>query len=75
MRDVVYAHIRPGEDSGFVAVCDQLHAVTQGETLDETVANLQEVVALALEGEDLAVYGLKTRPVVVVTMEVEPAAA
>ena len=61
MRDVVYAHIRPDDDAGFVAVCDQLHAVTQGSTLDETVANLREAVSLALE-DDLEDYGLTSWP-------------
>ncbi len=71
----MYARIRSGEDSGFVATCDQLNAVTQGATLDETVANLREVVGLALDETDLSIYGLSERPLVIVTMEVEPAAA
>jgi predicted RNase H-like HicB family nuclease len=42
-----------GERSGYVAECLELTVVTQGATLDEVVQNLQEAVALHLEGEDL----------------------
>ena len=46
--------------------------VTQGETLDEVTQNLQEAVALHLEGEDPAEFGLKEDPTLLVTMELEP---
>jgi predicted RNase H-like HicB family nuclease len=36
--------------------------VTQGDTLDEVVHNLGEAVALHLEGEDSAEFGLVTKP-------------
>jgi len=36
---------------------------------------LREVVALALEGEDLAELGFAPSPVIVVTFELEPAVA
>ena len=39
-----------------------VHAVTQGDTLDEAMANLKEVLALALENEDPAEYGLAPDP-------------
>ena len=42
----------------YSAECLELPVVTQGRTLDETVANLQEAVALHLEGEDLPALGL-----------------
>ncbi|MHB8859198.1 MAG: type II toxin-antitoxin system HicB family antitoxin [Thermoleophilia bacterium] len=48
--------------------------VTQGRTLDETVANLQEAVALYLEGEDLAELDLEPNPSLIITFEVEPLA-
>jgi len=75
MRRTIHAFIRPGNESGFVAECPQLHAVTQGADLDEVVANLQEVVGLALDGEVLSELGLIERPVIVVSMELEPAVA
>ena len=52
----------------------EIGVVTQGKTLDETVANLQEAVALYLEGEDPAEFGLAPDPTLLVTLEVEPAA-
>ncbi len=55
----------------FVASCLEISVVTQGRTLDETVANLQEAVELFLEDEDPAEFGLVTNPFVLVTFEVE----
>jgi len=75
MRTTVTATIRRGEQSGYVAECPELAAVTQGTTLDETAANLQEVVELALEGEDLHALGLSEHPAVIVTFELEAAIA
>jgi len=69
------AIIRPGDESGFVAECVEIAVVTQGRTVDETLRNLQEAVALHLEGEDPADYGLTDRPSLIVTMEIEPAYA
>jgi len=72
LRQTIQAVVRPGEESGFVAECLELAVVTQGKTLDQTIANLQEAVALHLEGEDLAEMGLASAPTVIVTMEVHP---
>ncbi len=54
LRHTIQAVVYPGEESGFVAECLEPAVVTQGATLDETVANLREAVALHLEREDLA---------------------
>jgi len=75
LQRTVHASIRPGEDSGYVAECRDLHAVTQGSTFDEVVGNLREVIALALEDEDPAELGIAPSPVVLVTFELEPAVA
>ncbi len=75
MQHTIHALIRPGNEFGYVAECPQLHAVTQGKNLDEVVANLREVIGLALEGEDLATLGLAAPPVILVSMELEPAVA
>ncbi|MGE3076399.1 MAG: type II toxin-antitoxin system HicB family antitoxin [Dehalococcoidia bacterium] len=75
MQHTVHAFIRPGNETGFIAERPQLHAVTQGEDLDEVVANLCEVIGLALEGEDLAEMGIVAPPVILVSMELEPAVA
>lgn len=71
-QHTVKAVIRPGEDRGYVAECVEIAVVTQGATLDQTVANLQEAVRLHLEGETLADFGLAPNPTLVVTMELEP---
>ncbi len=52
-----------------VAECVEIAVVTQGATLDETLANLQEAVALHLEGEYPADFGLVPQPTFLVTME------
>ena len=57
-RTTIQAMVYPGDESGYVAECLNLAVVTQGRTLDETVANLREAIALHLEGEDLAEFGL-----------------
>jgi predicted RNase H-like HicB family nuclease len=75
LQRTVHAIIRPGEQSGYVAECAELRAVTQGATLDEVAANLREVVALALEDEELAEIGLVPEPVIIATIELEPAVA
>ena len=73
MQHTVNAFIRPGEQSGFVAGCPRPNAVTQGANLVKVVANLCEVVGLALDGEDLAELRFVAHPVIVVSMELEPA--
>jgi len=75
LQHTVKAVIRRGQESGYVAECVEISVVTQGATLDEVTRNLQEAVALHLEGEDLEALGLAHRPTLVVTMEVEPAYA
>ena len=75
MRHTVQAVIRQGEQSGYIAECAELSAITQGATLDEVATNLREAVELALDGEDLSDYGLAPQPVIVVTFELEPAVA
>ena len=75
LQHTIKAVIRPGEQSGFVAECLEISVVTQGATLDDTVANLREAVALHLDGEDLAELGLAPSPTVVITMELETVVA
>lgn len=72
LQHTIKAVIRPGEQSGYVAECVEIPVVTQGATLDETVANLCEATELHLEGADLAAMGLAANPTVVITMELEP---
>ena len=46
--------------------------MTQGKTLDETIANLKEAVTLHLEGEDPTDFDLVPNPSLLVTLELEP---
>ena len=65
----IKAVIRKGENN-FVAECLQIAVVTQGSTLDETVASLQEAVGSHLEWEDLADLGLALDSRILMTFEV-----
>lgn len=72
LQHTIKAVIRQGEESGFVAECLEIPVVTQGNTLDMVTRNLQEAVALHLEGEDLQELGLADDPQILITFEVEP---
>ena len=73
LQHTIKAFIRKGEKY-YVAECLEIPVVTQGKSLDETVANLKEAVALHLEGEDLAQLGLAPNPTLIITMETKPVA-
>ncbi|MGH7320096.1 MAG: type II toxin-antitoxin system HicB family antitoxin [Candidatus Rokuibacteriota bacterium] len=72
LRTAIHARITPDAESGYVATCDEIAVVTQGDTLDEVTANLREAVALHLEGEDLAALGFAPEPTIIVTLELAP---
>ena len=74
LDESIRAHIRQFEGY-YVASCLEIAVVTDGATLDETVANLQDAVCLFLEDEDLEVLGVVRHPRILVTMELEPARA
>ena len=71
MQHTIKAYIHKGE-THYVAQCLEVAVVTQGKTLDETIANLEEAVALHLEGEDLEELGLVPNPTLLVTLELAP---
>jgi len=71
MRHSIKAFVHKGEKY-YVAECLEIPVVTQGKTLDETMANLQEAVALELEGENPADFDLAPNPSLLVTFELEP---
>lgn len=75
LRTAVHARITPDVESGWVATCDEIAVVTQGETLDEVTANLREAVALHFEGEDMAALGFVAHPTIIITLELAPAHA
>ena len=56
-------------DGGYVAECLEVAVVTQGQSLDEVVANLNEAVALHLQDEDPAEFGLSAAPRLAVSYE------
>lgn len=72
LRTAIHARIVPDVESGYVATCQEIAVVTQGETLDEVTANLREAVALYLDGENLAVLGFTAEPTILVTLELAP---
>lgn len=49
MKQIIQVHISKG-DKYFVAECADLPVVTQGKTLNELAKNLNEAIALQLEG-------------------------
>lgn len=71
MRHSIKAFVHKGTKY-YIAECLEIPVVTQGKTLDETMSNLQEAVALHLEGEDLADFDLAPNPSLLVTFELEP---
>jgi len=71
LKKTIKAFIHKGE-SHYVAECLEISVVTQGKTLDETIANLEEAVSLHLEGEDLEELGFAPNPTLLVTLELEP---
>lgn len=72
-RRTIQVRVFRGE-SKYVADCMDLPVVTEGDTLDEVVANLREAIALHLEDEDLGELGFSEDPAICVTMELEPVA-
>lgn len=68
LRDAVHGFVSRS-DGWFVAECLELPVVTQGRTLDETLANLKDAVTLFLEDEDAAHLGLASEPRLVMTYE------
>ncbi len=51
------AVLTPAEEGGFVALNPETGTTTQGETIEEAVANLREATALYLEEFPLATRG------------------
>jgi len=67
-RRTIQVRIFRGEKK-YVADCLDLPVVTQGDTLDETVANVREAIALHLDDENLADLGFNENPALVATVE------
>ena len=69
-KHTIKAYLCKGENQ-YVAECLEIPVVTQGKTLDEALRNLQEAVALHLEGEHLDALGFSQDPNILITMEIE----
>jgi predicted RNase H-like HicB family nuclease len=67
-RHTVHALVTRG-GGWFSAECLEIAVVTQGRTLDETVANLCEAILLHLDGENAAAIGLAAPLTLAVTWE------
>jgi predicted RNase H-like HicB family nuclease len=68
VRDTIHAFLMQ-DGRHYVAECLEIAVVTQGRTADEVLANLQEAIALHLEGEDLRSLGLAAAPRLLVSFE------
>lgn len=73
MKRIIQAYISKGENY-YVGECVDLPVVTQGKTLDELVKNLNDAIALHLEGEDFSEFELDPQPSVLVSFELDPLA-
>ena len=71
LQRTIKAVVRKG-DIRYVAECVEVPVITQGMTLDETIANLRETVVLHLQDENLLEIGLAADPTLIVTMELDP---
>jgi predicted RNase H-like HicB family nuclease len=70
LRRIIQVRIFRGEEQ-YVAECLDLPVVTQARTLDELARNIQEAVALHLEGEDLSDLGLAPNPTILASFELD----
>lgn len=71
-RNVIQIILYPGDQSGYVAECVNFPVVTQGQTIDDTVNNMKEALALHFEGENPEEMGLAPNAPLIVSMELEP---
>ncbi|MBX3043915.1 MAG: type II toxin-antitoxin system HicB family antitoxin [Candidatus Kapabacteria bacterium] len=68
MKKIINFKIYQGEKY-YVAECIDLPIVTQGLSLDETMANIKEALSLHLEDEDLNTLHIMNNPAVSVNFD------
>ncbi|MCK5833861.1 type II toxin-antitoxin system HicB family antitoxin [bacterium] len=68
MRTTIECIIYMGEKQ-YVAECLDFPVITQGTTLDDTVANLKEAISLHLEDENLSELGFVESPQIDIKFE------
>lgn len=71
MKKIIQVKIYEGERY-YVAECVDLPVVTQGQTLDEVVANVKEAIDLHLEGESLEEWDILPDFSILANFELEP---
>ena len=71
MKRIIHVRVFRG-DKYYVAECFDLPVVTQAITLDELMSNVKEAIALQLEGEDPADFGLAPDASILASYELEP---
>ena len=72
MKQNIRVLIYPDETGGYNVQCTDLSAYSQGDTLEAALANMREVIALAIEGEDLGELGFVDNPSLLVELELGP---
>ena len=65
MKKIIHFIVSKGDEQ-YVAECMELPIVTQGYTIDETVGNIKESLALHLEDENLNDLQISDSPAVAV---------
>ncbi len=68
MKKIINFNITYGENY-YIAECYDLSIVTQGITLDETMLNIKEALALHLEGENLEELGYLSNPAININID------
>ena len=78
VRDTIHVNVEyfDGQEDGdvgypyYVASCVEITATTDGETLDELIRNVREMIELYLEDTDtVAAFNLIPNPRIVIIME------
>ncbi|HYL62473.1 MAG TPA: type II toxin-antitoxin system HicB family antitoxin [Candidatus Methylomirabilis sp.] len=70
MKRIIQVRVFRG-DKYYVAECFDLPVVTQGATLDELMRNAKEAIALHLDGENPADFGLAPNASILASYELE----
>lgn len=68
LKDTIHAVVSRS-DEFYVAECLEVAVVTQGRTLDQTMANLREALDLHLDEEERRAAGVAASPRIAVTFE------
>jgi len=61
--------IKKGEKY-YIGECVEIDVITQGKTIDETIKNLREAVALYFEGENIEKLEIPEEPSIIVSLEI-----